>query len=232
MQPTYLPWLGYFDLIDQCDIFVLLDDVQFVKKSWQLRNRIKTAAGPLWLSVPVLSSGRRFQKISETEIDNTQNWREKHFKSILHAYANAPYANDYCPELQNIYQQEWKKICEINETLILFIKKAMGIQTPIIRSSNLKCREDMHERIIDICRQVDADVLYDAQGASEIIDPDILKANGVRIMFQEYQHPLYKQQNGAFVPYISAIDLLLNEGPSSCQIVRSGSKSIHNGGSL
>jgi hypothetical protein len=224
MQPTYLPWLGYFDLIDQSDVFILLDDVQFVQKSWQQRNRIKTAQGALWLSVPVLSSGKRFQLIRNTEIDLTQTWQEKHFKSIALSYAKAGYAKDYLPGIKAIYERPWKSLCDLNEALLFFLMEAFGIRTPVIRASSLTTRSDKNEHIIDICRQVNADILYDAGGAVEAIDAGLIQTNWIRVVFQEYEHPCYRQMHGNFISHLSAIDLLLNEGPGSMAIIKSGVK--------
>ena len=106
MQPTYLPWMGYFELIDRSDCFVFLNDVQFQKKSWQHRNRIKGANGDILLSVPVQTKGRRFQKIYETEIDTNQQWVKSHLRTIEISYKKAPYFSDYFGILKDIYAKK------------------------------------------------------------------------------------------------------------------------------
>lgn len=224
MQPTYLPWIGYFELIERSDIFVLMDDVQFVKKSWQQRNRIKNAQGIQWLTVPVLTTGRHFQKIVDVEIDASQNWAKKHLKSIRLAYSNAPFFGEFFPTLERIYSHPWTKLRDLNTAIISFMKEAMDIRTPMVSSSQLQCRESRDERIIDICKQTGADVLYDTAGAAEVINADKIRSEGIKVIFQEYVHPIYNQLHGEFVSHLSAIDLLLNEGSASYDIIRSGGK--------
>lgn len=225
MQPAYLPWIGYFELMDRSDLFVLLDDVQFVRKSWQQRNRIKGPQGVVWLTVPVLSKGRRFQPICDVEIDVGQNWAKKHFKSLSVAYAGSPFLQDYLPGIAEIYDRPWTKLRELNTALLLFMKQAMGVHTPLVFSSSLECRKGKNERIIDICKHLSADVLYDAYGAKDVIDVDTVQSEGLRVIFQEYEHPVYRQMHGEFVSHLSAIDLLFNEGPTCSEIMRSGSRS-------
>lgn len=226
MQPTYLPWIGYFELMDRSDVFVLLDDVQFVRKSWQQRNRIKDANGVLLLTVPVLSKEKRFQLICDVEIDAQQKWADKHLKSLRIAYAKAPFLRDYLPALEEIYKQTWTKLRELNFALIKFIKEAMEIQTPIALSSSMEYRSEKNERIVDICKHMGANVLYDTRGAEDVIDVDMIQSEGIRVVFQEYGHPVYRQAHGEFVAYLSAIDLLFNEGPASKAIMRSGGKEM------
>ena len=226
MQPTYLPWLGYFDLMAQSEVFVFLDDVQFVKKSWQHRNRIKSQTGELMLSVPVVTAGRRFQPICETEVDSRQPWAVKHLRSIELNYAKAPYAEQYLPGLREIYQRPWKMLSDVNCTLIDFLRRSMGIETPVRFASASPCRTEKNERIIDLCRDCGGKVLYDAGGAADVIDAAALEKEGIRTIFQSYIHPEYRQLHGPFLSHLSALDLLLNEGPRSLEILRRGAAAI------
>src|SRR5689334_2081035 len=132
MQPTYLPWLGYFEMIDRSDVFVLMDDVQYVPKSWQQRNRIKTANGELMLSVPVQTSHRREQTIAETEIDARQPWAAKHLRTVQLSYARAPHLREHLPALQELYARPWQRLRDLNAELIGWMCRAMGIGTPIV----------------------------------------------------------------------------------------------------
>jgi hypothetical protein len=224
MQPTYLPWLGYFELMANSDCFVLFDDVQFEKKSWQQRNRIKTSSGELMLIVPVKTSGVQYQKINGVLIDNNDNWKRKHLKSIEVSYRKAPYFDKYFSSLQKIYNKEYLKLADLNFALIEFIKGELKINTPIKMSSEIPTRTSRDEKIIDICKAVNADELYDAAGAEEILDRDKFEQEKIKLVFQKYDHPEYQQMHGDFVPFMSALDLLFNEGENSLKVILSGAK--------
>jgi hypothetical protein len=222
MQPTYLPWLGYFELIISSEVFIFFDDVQFEKKSWQQRNRIKTPNGELMLVVPVKTSGARFQKINETLIDNSDNWKRKHLKSIEVNYRKAPYFDKYFPKLEKIYAKDFEKLIDLNSEIIKFVLDELRVKTKLVYSSEIKARSGRDEKIIDICKGVGADELYDAAGAEEILDKT--KYDEIKLVFQDYKHPVYNQLHGDFVPYMSVIDLLFNEGEKSLEIIKSGVK--------
>ena len=222
MQPTYMPWLGYFELMSNCDLFVFLDDVQFIGKSWHSRNRIKAVNGELFLAVPVLSKGNRFKNINEIMINNSINWRKKHFTSIKYNYKKASFFNDYIDALEDVYKRDYNMLLEFNLAVIEFLRQSMGIKTQTVLSSQIGAEGARDERIINICKKLNADVLYDAAGAKEILDPGLFKDNGIELIFQEYHHPVYAQLHGDFIPYLSAIDLLLNEGKRSLEITLSG----------
>jgi hypothetical protein len=224
MQPTYLPWLGYFELIDNCDLFVLFDDVQFAKKSWHQRNRIKTSNGELMLTVPVLTKGKLDQLIKDAQINNELPWRKKHFASIDKSYIKARYYAEYIDGLKDIYDQEHESLLILNFKLIEFIKNSLGITTKIALSSEFDACGDRTEKIINICKACKADALYDAKGAEDILNLDLFKENDIEIMFQEYEHPQYQQIQGGFVSHMSTLDLLFNKGPDSLNIIRLGIK--------
>lgn len=224
MQPTYLPWLGYFELMSNCDLFVLMDDVQFIKKSWHSRNRIKTSSGELLLSVPVFSKGKRCQQIRDAEINNDLPWRKKHFSAIENSYKKARFFNDYFKELEEIYSGNHSKLLDLNIKLIEFIKEKIGISTVLILASTLNASGVKSEKVVNICKKLNADILYDAQGAKDVLDLNFFKDNKIKLIFQEYEHPVYTQLHGDFIPYLSAIDLLLNEGKRSMEIIVSGRK--------
>jgi hypothetical protein len=222
MQPTYMPWLGYFELMSNCDVFIFLDDVQFVSKSWHNRNRIKALDGELLLVVPVLSKGYRFKNINEIMVNNSVNWRRKHLSTIQHAYKKAPFFNSYIDGLNSIYLKEYEKLLDLNLAIIEFFKKSIGIETPTILSSTINAEGVKSERIVNICKRLNADVLYDAQGAKEILDLDLFRNNRIEVIFQEYKHPVYKQLHGNFISHLSVLDLLFNEGDRSLDIMHSG----------
>lgn len=222
MQPTYLPWLGYFEMMDRSDVFVLLDDVQFSRRSWHQRNRVKGPNGPEWLSVPSLSIGHQYQRIDEIHIDSTQPWAAQHWKSIERWYGKAQYFGDYRAALFELYQRDWKKLEDFTVTLMMAICDMLGIRTRLQRSAELGVASSGNQRLIDICHRLGGFRIYDTAGAAVFIDQQMMRAAGIEVVFQEYAHPVYRQLHGEFVSHMGIIDLLLNEGPRSLEIIRSG----------
>jgi hypothetical protein len=222
MQPTYLPWSGYFDLIDQSDVFVFLDTVQFEKQSWQQRNRIKTPSGPLLLTVPCLQSLP--QRIIEVRIDRKINWRRKHWLSISANYSKAPYWKDYREPLEGIFAQEWDRLVDLNIGLITWLADRIGIDALFVRTSELLAPERTRTScLVDICDQLDVDAYLSPRGAFAYLQSDQPFADlGIRLGFQQYDPPSYPQRFGEFVPYLSVLDLLLNAGPAALEVLRSG----------
>ena len=222
MQPTYLPWLGFFELMDNCDTFVYFDDAQFVKKTIHQRNKIKTKQGQLLLTVPVLSKGKLKQKINETQINNDIHWRKKHFKSIDINYCKAPYYNDYIGAIREIYDQRYTYLVELDIKLIELLKNIIGIKTKTILSSQLEVDGKKDKKILNICKKLKANILYDAFGAKEILDDSYFMKNNIKLIFQNYMHPTYKQHWGEFISHLSVLDLLMNQGPNTLKIIKSG----------
>jgi len=223
MQPAYLPWLGYFDLMDQSDTFVVLDNVQFEKRSWQQRNRIKTKKGELWLTIPVISKGRYNQKINEVEIDDSQSWAKKHLKTIERNYAHAKYYKNYINFFKNFYSEKITKLVDFTIPIILYIKDVLGINSQIVKASELNVNGSKVELLIDICHKIKADEYLSPIGSKEYIEENnLFKKEGIRLEYHHYIHPKYSQLWGDFIPYLSAIDLLLNEGGDSLSIIKSG----------
>ncbi len=209
-------------MMDQSDVFVMLDDVQFNKKSWQQRNRIKGPNGEVMLTVPVITTGRDRQRIDQVEIDAHQRWSEKHLRSIEVAYRRCPFFADHFPRLAELYAREWHLLVELNVAFIGTLRDMLGVRTPLKRSSDLGLASSGNEKVVDICRAVGCDRLYDATGAQAFIDDARMTAAGLEVVYQEYQHPTYAQPHGSFLSHLSVIDLLFNEGPNALAIVRSG----------
>jgi len=223
MQPTYLPWLGYFDLIDQSDIFVLLDSVQFDKRSWQQRNRIKAPSGELLLTVPVFSRGKRDQKICEVQIEQSSNFADKHIRTIEHYYGKAPLFNSYIGELSAILRRRHQNLAELTIDLINWLSEAIGIKTELVRSSSLGVQGKKVELLVALCKTVGAECYLSPPGAKAYVDENnIFAQNNIRLEYQNFKHPVYSQLYDDFIPYMSVIDLLFNEGQRSLEIVRRG----------
>jgi hypothetical protein len=217
-QPQFLPWLGYLDKIDRADVFVVLDTVQFKKNEWQNRNRIRTAEGWQWLTVPVL---HRFgQLVQEVAINPAAAWRESHLRALEMHYARASFRDRYLPELREIYAQPWSKLSDLNLAVIRWLLQAYGIATPLRCASELTAREEPTDRLIDLCRAVGATQYLAGPGAEGYMDQPRFEASGVELEIQEFHHPAYRQAYEPFEPNLSAIDLLFCQGPEALSQLR------------
>lgn len=219
LQPGYLPWLGFFEQLYRSDAFVLYDDVQYDKNGWRNRNRIKTAHGPLWLTVPVLTHGRAGQRINETMVDNKENWSRKHLRGFELNYSATPHFNDYFPEFELILSQKWERLVDLSVSLIERIKGLLEIRTPLFRSSSLNIPGERDERLIKICQRFGARVFYEGEAGKNYIDVEKFRKEGIQVQFQEYRHPVYRQLHGEFISHLSIVDLLFNHGPESLKIL-------------
>ena len=223
MQPTFLPWVGYFALMNKVDEFVLLDHVQFDKRSWQQRNQIKTPNGPAWLAVPVYSKGKRGQAINEVVINEESGAKEKLIKSIEHNYKKSEFFHDYFEGIRNRIEQSNSNLCSLNVSLITFLKDALGIETPSLTSSQLGVAGQKADLLTDICLTRNADTYLSPPGAADYIDAsDSFKNAGIEVIYFAYTPVPYRQLYGSFEGYMSVIDLLFNEGPKSREIMLEG----------
>ncbi|MCZ6677020.1 MAG: WbqC family protein [Candidatus Poribacteria bacterium] len=219
-QPQYLPWLGYFDKIDRSDLFVFLDNVQYKKREFQNRNRIRTPSGDVWLTVPVQTKGRYNQPIREVHIDNTADWRKKHWQSIAHSYQKAPHFSAYKDALELLYHSTWEKLDVLNQFCVRLLMKRLNILTPVVLESELDVSSTRTERIIEICQQVGASTYLSGAGGQAYIDTDRFGEAEIELVYQHYSHPVYPQIHDGFVPYMSVIDLLFNCRGESLRILR------------
>lgn len=224
-QPAYLPWLGFLDLIDQVDTFVLLDNVQFEKQSWQQRNRIKTPTGMLWLTVPVVFRGRLGQKIYEVEIRNA-DFSRNHLRAIELNYARASFFDVHFPALFSILQEctPGMPLVDLNVKLLRWIMNILAINTPVVRASGLGRGGKRTELLANICQELGATQYVSPIGSAEYLlnEMRILTNCNVDTVFQNYKHPEYRQLFPPFVAFASVLDLILNEGDRSIEIIRSG----------
>ena len=225
-QPTYLPWLGYFDLIDQVDIFVLLDNVQFQRQSWQHRNRLKTPSGLHWLTVPVKFRGRFGQPINQVEIRDTEFWRN-HLRSIELNYRRTPFFNNYFEELSSRLRQSCSPgalMADLDIQLIRWFMNVLGIRTSVLLSSHLEPRGRRMELLANICHSLGAKEYVSPLGSAAYLlqEIDVLLDKGIDVGFQHYEHPQYGQLFPPFCPYASVLDLIFNEGERALEILRRG----------
>jgi len=223
-QPTYLPWLGYFDLLDQTDKFVFLDSVQFEKRSWQQRNRIKTPTGLQWLTVPVISRGKREQRIADAEI-GAEFWRD-HLRSIAMNYRRAPFFDRYYGALSDLMRSvaSGSNLATLTISLVQWFAEVMEIRTPTLRSSELPVQGKRTDLLAEICGSLGATSYLSPLGSAEYLvnELPIMTERGIEVAFQHYEHPLYRQLFPPFQPYASALDLLFNEGENALAVIQSG----------
>lgn len=220
LQPGYLPWLGFFEQMYRSDIFVIYDDVQYNKHSWRNRNRIKTANGVQWLTVPVLVKFNGLPLINEVKIDNKLNWRKKHLFSIKQNYSKAPFYKKYIDIFRDAYSRDWEYLIDINMYFIYELAKCLGINNKkIVRSSTLDVVGNRIERLVSICKVFRADTFYEGAVGRNYLDEKYFAEHGIKLEYQDYKHPIYNQLYKDFVPYLSVIDLLFNHGEESLSIL-------------
>jgi len=213
MQPTYLPWLGYFNMMAQADVFVLLDNVQFAKRSWQQRNRIKTQQGELMLTVPVLSAHKFHQRMSETLIDTDSRFGTKHAKTIERSYSKAPYARHHMSEVLDLVSSGEGNLAQFNEAIISWLALTLEIDTRIIRGSDLQATGDKTQLTVNQLTEIGADTYFAAAGSRPYVSTEpAFSESGIKVIFQDFQHPVYEQLHGPFISHLASIDALFNLG--------------------
>ena len=218
-QPQYLPWLGYFDKIDKADIFVLLDTVQFKKNEWQNRNKIKSAQGWQWLTVPVLY--KYPQSINEVIINSNVDWQRKHRQALVSNYKKAPYYHRVEEVLRDIFSSSWEFISQLNIEVVKRLVKVTGIGTPLYIASELgEFPQDPDERLVAITKYFGAGTYLAGIGGRGYMNLGTYTKNGIEVIFQDFKHPVYHQLFGDFEPFMSVIDLIFNHGVNSLPILR------------
>jgi len=219
LQPSYLPWLGYFDQLYKSNVFVLYDDVQYDKHGWRNRNRIKTAKGPLWLTVPVLTHGQGLPTNRDARIDTRQSWARKHLHALRVNYAKAPAFGVVFDALEPVLRRPWTHLVDVNRAVLETLCRLLGLERPILLSSELDILGQKTERLIAICRALGADRYLTGDAASDYLDETQFAANGISVEYHHYRHPVYAQLHGEFVPYLSVVDLLMNHGRESLRLL-------------
>jgi hypothetical protein len=220
-QPVYLPWLGLFHKIASADLFCYFDIVQYQRKDYNNRNKIKTSNGELWLSVPVESKNHLSKNVSKILIVQ-DNWAKKHLKSIELNYKKTLFFKDYFPKLQSILINESKdSLGHLNLKLLEYFMECLKIDTPIVKASDYNFEGIGSDLVLDMCVKLDADSYIFGEQGKNYADVKAFKESEVVVKFQDYIHPVYRQIGRNFLPYMSIIDLLFNEGEKSYEILMS-----------
>ena len=219
-QPAYLPWLGYFERIASSDLHIVLDHVQFEKNSMTNRNKLRTSQGWSWLTVPVSSSGKfGNMAISDVNIPLNTRWQKKHWNSIRSSYSKSEYFALHERFFESIYSREWEKLDLLIGEITNYLLQSIGIATPLMLSSEMAPLQSKSELVLELCLKAGADCYLSGAMGRDYLDLDAFRLNGIEVQFQEYRHPQYRQLHGEFLPYMSVIDLLFNEGPNSLKIL-------------
>jgi len=225
-QPQYIPWLGFFDKLARSDAFVFLDTVQYKPQEWQNRNKIRTKDGSMWLTVPVVTAGLGRQRICDVRIDNSSSWQQDHWTSMRCWYARAPYFSAYAPFWEDVFAQKWEKLMDFNIAITKFLLEKLAITIPLYMESDLGTTAQATDRIIQLCQGLKADGYLTGIGGKNYLEEEKFPQAGIRLQYQDYHHPAYRQQYlktpEDFLAGMSVVDLLFNEGEHSAAIIRKG----------
>ena len=215
LQPNYIPWKGVFDIIDRVDTFVFYDDVQYTKRDWRNRNKIKTPQGDQWLSVPVKAS--RNQLISEVLIDTETDWQKKHLKTLTLNYKKSPFFKEYDYLLEEIYEKKtWKNISELNIFATKILAKSLDISTNWINASDLQVSGGKDgEKVIKICKQFSANYFLNGPSSKSFMDDHKFKDANIELAFMDYQYTEYDQLYPPFSHFVTVLDVIFNCGPDA-----------------
>lgn len=233
IQSNYIPWKGYFDLIAAADVLILYDDVQYTKNDWRNRNRIKTAQGPKWLTIPIATSGHFSQRIDEAQTSNDL-WAERHWRSIKQAYNKAPAFDEHAETFENIYRSlcAEKYLSVINRTFIDAICCVLGIRLDVHRSQDLVPPSDLGvtQRLVQLCQSVGANRYLSGPSASGYIESKLFERGGIELDFMDYAgYPPYAQLHGEFVHDVSVLDLIFTVGEDADRFMKFRRKSCDHG---
>lgn len=211
IQSNYIPWKGYFDFIDDVDLFIFHDDLQYTKGDWRNRNKIKTAAGPQWITVPV-KYHHVSQTIDATPVDYSQPWVKKHINMIREHYQHAPFFQPYFDEYSALLSVEYAAISDLNIALITWIMERLNITTPLKRSSEFHPSGCKTDRLIGLLRTVGATTYLSGPSASDYLVTEEFERNNIGLEYKNYHYPEYQQLSQPFEPGVTVLDLIFTHG--------------------
>ncbi|MBD3842966.1 MAG: WbqC family protein [Campylobacterales bacterium] len=222
LQSNYIPWKGYFDLINMVDEFVFYDDMQYTRRDWRNRNKIKTSQGLKWLSIPVEVKGKYFQKINETLVSD-KSWSVTHWQTIKQFYSKTPFFKDYKDIFEEFYMNNQEEhLSLINARLIELVNSILGIQTKITWSSDYELVQGQTEKLLGICQQAGADVYLSGPAAKDYFDEALAEKMGIKVEWMDYSgYPEYHQLHPPFEHGVTILDLIFNEGPNAKNFMKS-----------
>jgi hypothetical protein len=220
-QSNYIPWKGYFDAINQADVFVMYDDMQYTKNDWRNRNQIKTPAGAQWLTIPVKKVALD-QKICETEVAD-QQWRKKHWKTIVQNYSKSTHFDDVAPAFEELYLQDDEvMLSKVNAQFIRVINKQLGISTEIRSSAEFDLNAERTQKLVNICSELNADTYLSGPAAKNYLNESLFQKAGIEVEWLDYSgYPEYPQLFGDFIQGVTVLDLLFNTGSAAPSFMKS-----------
>ncbi len=225
LQPSYIPWRGYFDQIRRADVFVFYDDVQYDKRGWRNRNQIKTARGKQWLTIPVYSRGAQTDHLPIHRIPIVWDhpWNRDHLKSISQSYGRAPFFDRYLPLLEQFYNRHDQWLADFTIDFTVELARQLGLrQTRFLRSSTLEGSGQKTDRLISILKKVGATHYISGPSAREYIEPEKFEAAGISLEYMHYDYPEYPQLYPPYDPTVSILDLLVMTGPEALKYFDKG----------
>ena len=221
-QPNYLPYLGILNKIKNSDIFVIYDVSQYVKGRFDNRNLIKTATGTQWLTIPLVNKDSFLKKICDVKLPLNENWKKDHLKAMKINYNKSKFFEKYFPELSKIYKKKYTYFTDFSTDLLLFHLKSFQIKTPTVKSSDLglDLKDKSSRMIIQILKKINSNEYLAGSSGKKYMDVDLLKKSNIKVIYQHFEHPIYKQLfQMPFVKNLAAIDLLFNEGPKASELI-------------
>ena len=213
-QPDFMPWLGFFDRWKRSEIYIILDDVQFLRRGWHHRDKIKTKNGAKWLTVPVIKKGKYHQLIRDVKIDNQISWRSKHLNTIEANYKKAPYFEYYITKLRNVYDKKHTFLIDLNMSLLHLFAQEFGIITTNVFASDKYIKSTSTQRLVDLVKSVDGTAYFTGIGSKKYIDNSLFIKENIEIIWQEFNHLVYPQLHGDFIPNLSCLDFVMNCSPA------------------
>lgn len=222
LQPSYIPWLGYFDQINRVDTFIFYDDVLYTKNDWRNRNKIKTPGGVSWLTIPVNIKNRLkdYLLIKDVTIIDS-NILKNHLKTIEYNYKKSPFFKDFYSTIAPIFNSEYPLLADLNIDIIKMICEYIGLKgTNLLRSSDLDILgTNPTDRLINLCKKFKATNYLSSDNSKNYLNENMFIENDIILEYQKYKHPSYRQLWGNFTPYLSIVDLVFNKGPNSLKIL-------------
>lgn len=223
LQPSYIPWRGFFDQINTADLFVFYDDVQYDKRGWRNRNRIKTSTGPIWLSIPVFNRGAQTEHIAINTIKIVWDrpWNKEHWNSIKMAYSKAPFFSKYAGLVEEFYSRTPEMLADFTIETTISLARTIGIDhTRFLRSSEIEGVEGVKtDRLISILKKVGATHYFSGPSAKDYIENDKFADAGIKLDYMGYDYPEYPQMYPPFDPQVSILDTLFMMGPDTLKTI-------------